>query len=302
MPDFDRESLIFIYVPILIGIVIMVTNIIRYILFIINSRDVLIKGSRKITFWKIVSLILLIFFLIGYAYVGFFSNPDTMMAMILFGGSVFVAIVLTLMFNLMNTVKARSIEIAETLIGIIDTRDSNLNGHSQHVKDIMMIFYRYLPANLRNTINPVTLGYASLFHDLGKLGVSESILNKPGKLTEEEWAIMRQHPKMGVDLLKKIAYFGDILDWILYHHERADGEGYYKMSPEEVPLVAKMISIADTYSAITMRRSYKDPKSHEEAMAIIKDVAGTQLDKELVDIFVKINKEELLAVYPYERK
>ena len=302
MPELDRESLIFIYLPILIGIVIMVTNIIRYILFIINSRDVLIKGNRKVMFWKMISLILLIFFLIGYAYVGFFSKPDTMMAMILFGGSVFVAIVLTLMFNLTNTVRSRSIEIAETLIGVIDTRDSNLNGHSQHVKDIMMVFYRYLPPNIRNNINPVSLGYASLLHDLGKLGVPESILDKPGKLTEEEWVIMRQHPQMGVDLLKRIDYFGDILDWILYHHERADGEGYYKMAPEEVPLVAKMISIADAYSAITMKRSYKDPKSHEEAIAIIKEVAGTQLDKELVDIFVTIKKEELLAVYPYDRK
>ena len=139
-------------------------------------------------------------------------------------------------------------------------------------------------------------------HDIGKLGVPEAILNKPAKLTDEEWEIMKTHPKKGVKLLKPLETFRSVEDWILYHHERADGNGYYKMKPEEVPIAAKIIAIADTYSAITMRRSYKEPRTHEEAIVIIKEVAGTQLDKELVDIFVTIPKEELEKCIPEQVK
>lgn len=141
-----------------------------------------------------------------------------------------------------------------------------------------MLFYRYLPKTIKNELNPVSLEYAALMHDVGKLGVPESILNKPGKLDEDEWAVMRSHPKVGVKILKPLHAFDDISGWIEYHHERIDGNGYYKVSGETIPLAAKMIAIADTYSAITMRRSYKAPKTHEDAIEIIKSVSGTQLD------------------------
>ena len=126
----------------------------------------------------------------------------------------------------------------------------------------------------------------------------EAILNKPAALTDEEWEIMKQHPKIGVKLLKPLKSFESINDWILYHHERVDGNGYYKKQNEEIPLAAKMIAIADTYSAIVMRRSYKKPRTHEDAVAIIKEVAGKQLDAELVNIFLSIPKEELEACMP----
>ena len=90
------------------------------------------------------------------------------MALVLFGGSIFVAIVLTLMTILLQTAKERSIDIAEVLVSVIDARDPNLNGHSRHVQEITMLFYRYLPNSLRKEINPVSLEYASLLHDVGK--------------------------------------------------------------------------------------------------------------------------------------
>ncbi len=287
-----------IFVLIIIGSVVMITNIIRYIAFLHSTHDVLSAGSRRDRIRKYLALVLLIFFLIGYLFIAILSKPDIMMALVLFGGSLFVMIVLTLMFGLLDTVKKRSIDIAEVLIGVIDARDPNLNGHSRNVQEVTMLFYSYLPNYIKKAINPVSLEYAALMHDVGKLGVPESILNKPAKLTEEEWEIMRSHPKVGVKILKPLGSFASISDWILYHHERIDGNGYYKVQADDIPIAARIIAIADTYSAITMRRSYKEPRSHEDAMKIIEEVAGTQLDKELVDIFLTIPEEELKKCTP----
>ena len=281
-------------IPIILGSILMVANIVRYFLFIHGSHDVLSAGSRRDRIWKSIAGMLLVFFLLGYLFSAFIGEPDLVMAMILFGGSIFVAIVLTLMFNLLDTAKSRSIDIAEVLVGVIDARDPNLNGHSRHVQKLTMLFYEYLPASIRRGINPVSLEYAALMHDVGKLGVPESILNKPAKLEPEEWAIMKRHPKVGVKILEPLQTFNHITDWILFHHERIDGHGYYSQPGDQIPLPARIISIADTYSAITMRRSYKAPKTHEDAIQIIKDVAGTQLDAELVKYFMTIPKERLI--------
>ena len=287
---------------IILGSILMVANIVRYFLFLKNTRDVLSTGSRRDRIWKTIAAILLVFFLLGYLFCAFLGDPDLVMALILFGGSVFVAIVLTLMFNLLDTAKSRSIDIAEVLVGVIDARDPNLNGHSRHVQRLTMLFYEYLPASIKRSINPVSLEYAALMHDVGKLGVPEAILNKPAQLNADEWAVMRRHPKVGVKILEPLKTFANIKDWILYHHERIDGHGYYSQPGNQIPLAARIISIADTYSAITMRRSYKAPKTHEDAILIIKDVAGTQLDAELVKYFLTIPREKLVECIPEQVK
>ena len=293
---------LYITVPIILGSILMVVNIIRYFLFIKNTHDVLSAGSVRDHVWKTIAGVLLVFFLFGYLFCAFVGEPDTVMALILFGGSVFVAIVLTLMFNLLETAKSRSIDIAEVLVGVIDARDPNLNGHSRHVQRITMLFYNYLPPHLKRGINPVSLEYAALMHDVGKLGVPEAILNKPAKLDPEEWTVMKRHPKVGVKILEPLQTFKHITDWIMYHHERIDGHGYYSQPGDQIPLAARIISIADTYSAITMRRSHKAPKTHEDAIQIIKEVAGTQLDAELVKYFLTVPQEELAKCIPEQVK
>ena len=283
---------------IIAGALLMVINILRYTSFLKSTHDVISSGSKRDIFWKYMAQLLLMFFLIGYLFIALFSRPDLMMSLVLFWGSVFVAIVITLIFNLLGTAKERGIDIAEVLVGVIEARDPNLNGHSRQVQEVTMLLYRYLPSGMKRDINPVSLEYAALLHDVGKLGVPESILNKPGKLTEEEWEVMRTHPQVGVKILDRLNTFDEIDDWILYHHERVDGQGYYKIKKDNIPLPARIMAIADTYSAITMRRSYKEPKSHEDAIEIIKSVAGTQLDEQLVDIFIRIPKEKLVACIP----
>lgn len=281
-----------------VGALNMAANIVRYHRFLLSCQDVLSSGKKSDRLWMYLAEILLIFFLIGYVFVGFFSNPDLMMAFILFFGSIFVTIVETLMFKLMETAKERSINVAEVLVGVIDARDPYLNGHSRHVQELTMLIYANLPSQKKKQLNPVSLEYAALMHDVGKLGVPEKILLKPAKLSEDEWIIMRKHPKIGVKILKPLKSFDDIQSWIMYHHERIDGHGYYGLKSNEIPYASKIIAIADTYSAITMKRSYKPEKTHEEAIEIIKSVAGTQLDAELVDIFCSIPKKKVTACYP----
>lgn len=283
---------------IVLGSVIMVGNIIAYVRFIRNSTDVMLSGTHGEPIWEKIGLVLLVFFLVGYLGVAFAGNPDLLMAGILFFGAIFVSLALVLMYYLVDTLKDRSIEITETLIGVIEARDPNLNGHSRNVQRLSMCLYKYLPAHMKDGISPVSFEYAALLHDVGKLGVPESILNKPGKLDADEWNIMKQHPRIAMDLLKSLPSFDEIKDWILYHHERMDGKGYYGLPGEEIPLAARIISVCDTYSAITMKRSYKGERSHEEAAAIIRDVAGSQLDPNLVDIFLAIPEEELLRCKP----
>ena len=104
--------------------------------------------------------------------------------------------------------------------------------------------------------------------------------------------------RISTDILSSVSSFKTIENWVLYHHERIDGRGYYGIPGETIPFAAKMIAVADTYSAITMRRSYKDSKSHEQAVAVLQEVKGKQLDSELVDIFCTIDPEKLSACAP----
>ena len=283
---------------IVFGSIIMVGNIIAYIRFIRTSTDVMLSGKHGEPVWEKIGLALLIFFLLGYLGVAFWGKPDMLMAGILFFGAIFVSLALVLLYHLVDTLKDRSIEVTETLIGVIEARDPNLNGHSRNVQRLSMCLYKHLPTYLKEGISPVSFEYAALLHDVGKLGVPESILNKPGKLDAEEWKVMKQHPEIAMNLLKTLPSFNEIKDWILYHHERMDGKGYYELQGNDIPMAARIIAVCDTYSAITMRRSYKDKRTHEDAMEIIGEVTGSQLDPDIVRIFMKIPKEELQACTP----
>jgi len=286
---------------IVLGAAIMVWNIYRFFkLMVITRNDVISSNNKRDMQWLNIAFALLIFFLCGYLFVGLVSGANLMTALILFFGSIFVSIIITLMNHLLDTAKERSLDISEVLVGVIDARDPNLNGHSRNVQNLTMLIYDYLPSEMKKDINPVSLEYAALLHDIGKLGVPEAILNKPASLDDKEWVVMHTHPRKGVEILKPLTSFEMISPWIEFHHERIDGKGYYGLKGDEIPLPARIIAVADTYSAITMRRSYKKARSHEEAIAIMKEVAGTQLDADLIDIFLTIPNEELEKCRPAE--
>lgn len=290
-----------VYFMIAAGSLIMVVNIVRYIRFMHSSSDAMMSGkhgSKGLIWWERLGLVLLVFFLLGYIGVAVLGNPDLLTAGILFGGSIFVMLMLQFIFLLTESIKDRSLEVTETLIGVIEARDPVLNGHSRHVQNLCLCFLEYLPSNIRNRISPVNFAYAALLHDVGKLGVPERILNKKSALTEEEWAIMRQHPKIAMDLLKSLPSFSEIRTWILYHHEFVDGKGYYHISGDRIPIESRIISICDAYSAITMRRFYNEPKRYEQALELIEEASGSQFDPDLVRIFKSIPRERIESCAP----
>lgn len=287
-----------IYGMIICGIVIMATNIYRFYRYVKGSKDVFSAGSKKKGVWEYAALSLLIFFFIGYILVAILGKPDLVIAGILFGGSIFVALVLSLLFYLTATIKENALNIAETLISVVDARDPNLRGHSRYVQNVTMALYDHLPQEKKEGINRVSLEFGALMHDVGKLGIPEEILNKPGPLDDQEWAIMKNHPRLSRKIMQPLKSLQEILPWVEFHHERIDGKGYYGLKEQDIPYASKIIAVADTYSAITMKRSYKPSRSYEEAIEVMKEASGTQLDKELMEVFSGIPKEDLLSCVP----
>lgn len=134
---------------------------------------------------------------------------------------------------------------------------------------------------------------ATMLHDLGKIGISETILHKKSKLNEKEFAEIKKHPQIGVDIIRPIQSLHPIIPLILYHHERWDGKGYpHGLKKESIPLGARIIAIADVYQALVSNRPYRKAYSKAKAIKIIKEGSGTHFDPEIVKVFLKILKQE----------
>jgi putative nucleotidyltransferase with HDIG domain len=178
--------------------------------------------------------------------------------------------------------------LIQYFIDTIEAKDPYTQGHSHHVRAITEIIYNCLPNNYQGKINKTKLLLAALFHDVGKIKTPDNILNKNGKLSEEEWKIMKNHPKEGVEIIKNTIFF-DIADWILYHHETIDGKGYYGKKGDEIPDESKIISIADTFSALRTYRIYRPAKSINETIKILNEIKGKQLDEEILNYFLSLD-------------
>ena len=134
----------------------------------------------------------------------------------------------------------------------------------------------------------------AILHDLGKIGISENILRKKGKLTKKEIEEIKKHPQIGVDIIRPIQYLHEIIPLILFHHERWDGKGYpLGLKSEEIPMGARIISVADAYQAITSPRSYRNAFSPKKAFAMIRAAAGIKYDPHIVKIFLKVFSKEV---------
>lgn len=168
----------------------------------------------------------------------------------------------------------------------LDAKDPGTFGHSERVASLSLEIYRNLPVT-GNDEEPLRL--AGLFHDLGKISVSDTILQKTGKLDEEDWKSIHTHPVVSEHIISEFIKDDRIIRAVRHHHERFDGAGYpHGLKGDENPLEARIISIADTYDALTSRRPYRDAFSHERAISILTSVRGTQLDPDVLDIFLKI--------------
>ena len=184
---------------------------------------------------------------------------------------------------------ASFIQIINSLVRLLEEKDYATCLHSRHVSAICAKLTRYLNLGPEAVFN-ATLG--GLLHDLGKLYIPDAVLNKEGTLDDREYAIIMEHPVFTWVVLSGLSSFKPMRDVAIAHHERWDGKGYPKgMSGEDIPIEGRITAIADTYDAMTCDRSYRPGLSHEAAMAEIKNVAGTQLDPQLVEQFVAMVEE-----------
>jgi HD-GYP domain-containing protein (c-di-GMP phosphodiesterase class II) len=178
--------------------------------------------------------------------------------------------------------------IAKTLMAALKERDPYTYGHCRRVAQTARQLAQAagLSDNQQNIVE-----YSSLFHDLGKLGIPDAILLKPGRLSENERAIIREHPIKSAEIvtpLTQIPFFRSTLPGIRHHHERIDGMGYPDgVSGENIPLTARIILIADTFDAMTTTRPYRKGMDADVAYKELKQFAGRQFDAQLVNIFVK---------------
>lgn len=183
-------------------------------------------------------------------------------------------------------VRAGSFGVLEGLVTTVHRKDRYTRRHSEDVTNYAIALARALGLSREAQR---TLRIAGLLHDVGKIAVPDRILRKPGILDEEEYAIVKQHAAFGELIIKDVPNLRDVLDAVASHHERIDGAGYpHGLKGEEIPLLARILAVADTYSAITSDRPYRAAKNSKEARAELLRVAGTQLDPELVRVFLNV--------------
>ncbi len=178
------------------------------------------------------------------------------------------------------------LESIETLRYTVEAKDKYTRGHSDRVSEFSYLIGKYL--NLpEDELKRLKLG--GLFHDIGKIGVPDSILLKTERLTDDEYSEIKNHPAIGAHILSNATMFQDIIPIVKHHHERYDGKGYPgKLQGENIPYLARITAIADTFDAMTSKRAYRDPLSIDIVKAEFEKNSGTQFDPKLIPVFLDI--------------
>lgn len=183
-----------------------------------------------------------------------------------------------------------SMQIVKALSGAVDAKDTYTNGHSLRVAEYSREIARRagLSGEMQDDIYMM-----GLLHDVGKIGVPDAIINKPAHLTEEEFAVIRNHPVMGARILKNIKDFPKLITGARWHHERYDGKGYPDgIAGEEIPLEARIIAVADAYDAMSSRRSYRDVLPQEIVRSEIEKGKGTQFDPVMTELVLSMMDDD----------
>lgn len=177
----------------------------------------------------------------------------------------------------------QTLGMATSLISLIDLRDRYTGGHSQRVAKYVrgIALQMCLPDDQAET-----MVFAASLHDIGKIGVPDHILLKPGKLDDHEFGWIRKHPEWGWMALRNVDGFQEAALLVLHHHERLDGNGYpSRLRGTEIPLGSRLITVADSYDALTTNRPYRTARSRAEAIAELHRCSGTQFDAPVVNAF-----------------
>ncbi|HBY93580.1 MAG TPA: hypothetical protein DEP84_06355, partial [Chloroflexi bacterium] len=182
----------------------------------------------------------------------------------------------------------------DALVAALDARDKETEGHSRRVVAYTLALARRMTIPEEEL---ATIQRGALLHDLGKIGVPDAILHKPGPLTEEEWAIMRRHPEWGERILRGIPFLDGACEIVCAHQERWDSAGYPQgLAGETIPLGARIFAVADTFDAITSDRPYRAARPYAVARAEIEAGRGTQFDPQVVDAFLQVPEAEWLRL------
>lgn len=192
------------------------------------------------------------------------------------------------------------LDMVQTLRYTVEAKDSYTRGHSDRVSEYSVLIGEKLglPAEQIKTLR-----IGGLFHDIGKIGIPDSILLKPAKLTDEEYSQIKNHPSIGAHILGSAAIFQDIIPIVKHHHERYDGNGYpSKLKGEEIPYLARIAAVADTFDAMTSRRSYRGPIDVEHVKEEIKRCEGTQFDPQIAEVFIEILNNDFDKIKEIQEK
>lgn len=178
------------------------------------------------------------------------------------------------------------LESIEVLRKTVEVKDVYTRGHSDRVSEYSLLIGEKLnlpPDQMK------TLKIGSLFHDIGKIGIPDAILLKTDKLTDDEYSEIKNHPAIGAHILSNASIFADILPIVKHHHERYDGKGYpSRLAGEDIPYLARIVAVADTFDAMTSRRSYRQALDFDYTMNEIERCKGTQFDPAIADVFLEI--------------
>ncbi len=192
------------------------------------------------------------------------------------------------------------LESIETLRYTIEAKDIYTRGHSDRVSEISVLIGKKLGLSEQD-LNTLRIG--GLFHDIGKIGVPDSILQKADKLTDDEYSQIKQHPNIGVHILSNATIFKDILPIVEHHHERYDGRGYPSgLVGEDIPYLARIASIADSFDAMSSRRAYRDSLPKEKILSEFMRGRGTQFDPSIDDVFIDILENHFDEIEEIQKK
>jgi HD-GYP domain-containing protein (c-di-GMP phosphodiesterase class II) len=185
------------------------------------------------------------------------------------------------------------LELVQTLADILDAKDASMEGHTRRMRSLARAIGRelHMPDEFI-----YYLEFAALMHDIGKIGIDESLLKKPGKLTAEEFAIIKKHPELGHKILAPVTMLAPVAPMVLYHQEWFNGKGYPEgLSGEEIPLGARIVAIIDAYSAMSSSRPWRPALTDAQVIEEVRKGAGTQFDPKVVDAFLSVMQRQQLA-------
>lgn len=195
--------------------------------------------------------------------------------------------------RLYASVKKTFLDTVEALAEAIEKKDHYTGGHTKRVVYFTTCIAKYMDLTAEEQ-ERIRLG--AVLHDVGKIGIEDKILKKQAPLDDEEWKVMQKHPDIGFDIMSRVEGLKDVIGGMRYHHERWDGKGYpFGLRGEEIPLLARIISVADTYDAMVSTRPYRKGIDPKDAYNEIVKYRGTQFDPVVVDAFIEAFKKEKMG-------